>query len=321
LQNQFALREFGFEEKEALAKYRAWLWGEMKDKYNVVVHEMRDLVRAHHNGAEVDVKVPKDALHGAMIVNALLWLANNLPPQKVSPIHTSDPSPLYEPILPDGTISTRADIDPKHIVWVTGRTQSKIGVIVGWNEVFVPGVGVLNLKDLEMMRWVNRDLASSPIMQERLNNELDQLFGVEAATTPPEYDAAPEYNTYDRDSYGGEIWEQSADEELEQKTAIAQAERDNMTQIEQLAEELGDIDTALEVANLPDIENWHVKHAPLPSYADEKIIRPVYKYKGEKSPLMIKTIWDQVNGNRFRPANREETQEFIRAFRQIERGG
>ena len=124
-------------------------------------------------GKEVEILVPKDAPHGDVIVRALLWMVENSEEVKLPAIRGSAPGPCHEPILPDGMLTTRAEIDPKHIVWITGRTQSRIGVICAYGQAFVPEYGVLPLKNF---RWANRKLARSPGMQQLLNDALDEAF-------------------------------------------------------------------------------------------------------------------------------------------------
>jgi hypothetical protein len=146
LQNQFALSEYELSEEKAVQQFRVWLWCELKDKFNVVSTEMRQLASAHKQGRAVEVLVPKDALHGAVIVRAILWMADNLPDVATPKVRGSDPGPCYEPIVDEGMISTRAEIDPKYIVWIIGKTQSRIGVICGRNEAFVPEPSYQNME-------------------------------------------------------------------------------------------------------------------------------------------------------------------------------
>ena len=313
LQNQFALSEFALLEEEAVQQFRAWLWRELQDRFNVVSTALRQLASAHRQGQEVEIVVSKAALHGAVIVRAILWAAENMPPVELPAIHGSAPGPCYEPIVPDGMVTTRAEIDPKHIVWITGKTQSRIGVICGWGEAFVPEYGVVPLKNF---RWVNRRLATSPGLQELLNDELDKAFEAEAEATPLAYDPAPPYGPDER--FDGEewFWQQSTEETVAIEGALAAAERDALTLVEQLAEEIGDVETALEVAQMPEIEDWYFKRPPLPSYSQPEMMRPVYKHKGENAPLMVKSVEDQVEDRRFRYATKTETDEYIRTFRQ-----
>ena len=212
-------------------------------------------------------------------------------------------------------ISTRAEIDPKYIVWITGKTQSRIGVICGRNEAFVPEYGVVPLKNF---RWVNRKLATSPGLQRLLNDELDKAFEAEAEKTPLEYDPAPAYTPEDRFDGDEWFWEQTAEERVEAEVALASAERDVMTLVEQLAGEVEDMEAALAVAQTPEVDDWFTKRPPVAGYVQSGTMKPVYLYKGEQSPLKVKSVEDQLEGRRWRYATREEAQEYIRIFRQSE---
>lgn len=312
LQNQFALSEYERSEAEAVQQFRVWLWQELKDRFNVVSTEMRLLAQAHQQGQTVEVLVPKDAPHGAVIVRALLWLADQLPTSEHVPIHGSEPGPCYEPIVPDGTISTRAEIDPKYIVWITGRTQSRIGVIVGGGEAFVPEYGFIPLKHF---RWVKRQLAASARVQQVLNDELDKAFELEAKGAPVEYDPAPSYSPKDRfDDEGGE-WKEIDGEVVDREVALAVAEGDAMTLVEQLAEELGDAEAALAIAQTPEIEEWYYKRPPLAGYVQPEMMRPVYLHEGAQSPLRVKSVQEQIEGEKWRYATKAEMIEYIKAFR------
>jgi hypothetical protein len=312
LQNQFALSEFALPEQEAVQQFRAWLWQQLQDRFNVVSRAMRELAIAHRQGQEVEVVVPKEALHGAVIVRAILWAAENLEPVELPAIRGSAPGSCYEPIVPDGMVTTRVEIDPRHIVWVTGRTQSRIGVICGWGEAFVPEYGVIPLKNF---RWVNRRLATSPGLQALLNDELDRAFEAEADATPLEYDPAPPYGPDERFDESEWFWQQSPEETTAIEGALAAAERDTLTLVEQLMEETGDVETAITVAQMPEVEDWYLKRPPLPGNTQPEMMRPVYKYTGENSPLMIRSVEDQVEDRRFRYATKTETEEYIRTFR------
>lgn len=312
LQNQFALSEHELSEAEAVQQFKVWLWQELKDTFNVVSTEMRQLALAHKRGRAVEVLVPKDAPHGAIIVRALLWLADQLPEGERLPIRGSAPGPCYEPILPDGTISTRAEIDPKYIVWITGRTQSRIGVIVGYNEAFVPEYGIVPLKNF---RWVNRKFAALPGVQNVLNDELDKAFEIEVEGVPVEYDPAPRYTPEERFDEEAAEWQQTDADAVDNEVALAMAEGDVMTLVEQLTEELGDAEAALAIAQTPEIEDWYYKRPPMTGYVQPEIMRPVYLYKGEQSPLKVKSVQEQIDGKKWRYATKVETMEYIKTFR------
>jgi len=312
LQNQFALSEHALSEAEAIQQFRVWLWQELKDTFNVVSTEMRQLALAHKQERAVEVLVPKDAPHGAVIVRALLWLADQLPTGERLPIRGSEPGPCYEPIVPDGTISTRAEIDPKYIVWITGRTQSRIGVIVGYNEAFVPEYGIVPLKNF---RWVNRKFAASPDVQNVLNDELDKAFEAEAKGVPVEYDPAPSYTPEERFDDEAADWQQTDEDTINSDVALAVAESDAMTLVEQLTEDLGDADAALAIAQMPEIEDWYYKRPPMAGYVQPEMMRPVYLHKGDQSPLKVKSAQEQIEGKKWRYATKVETGEYILIFK------
>ncbi len=276
----------------------------------MVSTEMRRLARAHQKEEEVEILVPKDAMHGALIVRALLWMAENAdlsdPPRGTG----SDPGPTYEPILPDGAITVRAEIEPKYIVWVQGNTQSRMGVIVTYGQAFVPEYGIVPLK---RFRWVDRRLAESAQVQKVLNDALDQEFEVEEASEPVEYDPAPPYLSADRYTEGG--WVDEEREECGSATAFAQAEQDATSLIEQLTQELGDPEAAVTIAQTPDIDDWYVRPPSLPSPTPAETVRPAYLYTGDDAPLRVRSAEDQVAGQGFRFAGQAETQEYSRTHR------
>ena len=313
LQNQFALSEVGLSEEEAVKLFRVWLWKEMQDNFNVVWREMSELANAHEEGKEVEILVPKDAPHGDVIVRALLWMVENSEEVKLPEIRGSEPGPCHEPILPDGMLATRAEIDPKHIVWITGRTQSRIGVICAYGQAFVPEYGVLPLKNF---RWVNRKLARSPGMQRLLNDALDDAFEAEADATPVEYEAEPGWTPEEHfDNQADWFWEQTEEEHMVGDAALAEAERDTLTLAEQLSEEIGDWDAVMTVAQTPDVEEWYRKRPPLPGNVLAETMRPAYKHRGDDSPLMVRSVEDQLEGKGWRYATKEEAAAYAQTFR------
>jgi hypothetical protein len=310
LQNQFALWEYELPEEEALKQFRVWLWHELQDKYNVVSTEMRQLARAHQREAEVEILVPKNAPHGALIVRALLWLADNADLSEPMQTRWTEPGPTYEPILPDGAIICRAKIDPKYIVWIHGNRQSRIGVVVAYGQAFVPEYGIVPLK---RFRWVNRKLAQSPKLQELLNDALDQAFVAEEGNEPVEYEPFPAYATEERfDSWA---IDESLEEVADNEEWVAMAEADVRTPVEQLAEEVGDTATAHAILQVLSIGTD--EQVVYPFGVESEMIRPVYKHKGENEPLKVKSAEDQVNQRRWRYATRDETQYYLKTFRNL----
>ena len=313
LQNQFALAEYGLSADEAVQRYRRWLWRELQDPLNVVARELRLLAEADRAGLDVEILVPKDAPHGDVLIRALQWLNAEVTEGRNAPeLRGSAPGPCHEPIFPDGVLAARAEIDPKHIVWVTGRTQSRIGVICAYGQAFVPGYGVIALRNF---RWVDRRLAHSAALQQYLNDALDEAFEVEARATPVEYSAEPNWLPEDRfDHQAGWFWEQTDSEAQEAQAAIAEAERDTLTLAEQLAEETEDWETALAVAQMPEIEGWYRTRPPLPSHIMAETIRPAYRYCAADAPLMVQSVEDQIDGHAWHYASQAEAEAFRRTF-------
>ena len=231
---------------------------------------------------------------------------------KLPAIRGSESAPCHEPILPDGILATHAEIDPIHIVWITDRTQSRIGVICAYGQAFVPEYGVLPLKNF---RWVNRRLARSPALQRLLYDALDDAFETEADATPVEYDAEPGWTPDERfDNQADWFWEQTEEERMASDAALAEAEQDTLTLAEQLAEEIGDWDAALTVAQAPDVEGWYHRRPPLPGSVLAETMRPAYKHRGGDSPLMVRSVEDQFEGKGWRYATKEEAAAYAQTF-------
>ena len=308
LQNQFALWEYELSEEEALKRFRVWLWAELQDTFNVVSTEMRRLARAHIREEEVEILVPKDAPHGALIVRALLWLADTADLSEPPYTAGTGPGPTFEPILPDGVITSKAEIASKYIVWIHGNTQSRIGVIVEYGKAFVPEYGIVPLK---RFRWVNRKLAQSPELQRLLNDAFDQVFIAEEGNEPVEYEPAPAYATEERfDSWA---IDEPLDEGIENEELFEIAEKDARTPLEQLTEEVGDSATAHAILQVLAI--GEDEQTIYPYFVETDLIRPVYKRKGENEPLKVKSAEDQVKKRGWKYAKREETLYYLKTFR------
>jgi hypothetical protein len=180
-------------------------------------------------------------------------------------------------------------------------------------RTFVPEYGVIPFRNF---RWVNRKLAISPDLQWLLNDELDKAFEAEADASQFEYDPAPPYSADERFDDEEWFWQQTTEGIVETETALIAAERDVMTLVEQLAEEVDDVETALAVAQTPEIEDWYAKRPPIPGYVVSAMMKPVFMHKGEKSPLRVKSVEDQLERRRWRYATRAEVQQYISIFRQ-----
>ncbi len=91
--------------------------------------------------------------------------------------------------------------------------------------------------------------------------------------------------------------------------------------MEQLAAELDDMETALEIAQLPDMEGWYDKQPPPPLFGDPSVMRPVYQYRGEEQPLLVKSVADQMADKPFRFATQAEAVHYVTAFRHAGQSG
>ena len=178
----------------------------------------------------------------------------------------------------------------------------------------MPEYGVLPLKNF---RWVNRKLARSPGMQRLLNDALDEAFEAEADATPVEFDPEPGWAPEERfDNQADWFWEQTEKERMAGDAALAEAERETLTLAEELSEEIGDWDAVMAVAQTPDVEEWCRRNPPLPGNFLAANMRPAYKHRGDDSPLMVRSVKDQIAGKGWRYATKEEAAAYAQAFRE-----
>ncbi|MEM7133211.1 MAG: hypothetical protein AAF702_43325 [Chloroflexota bacterium] len=316
LQNQFALAEIDppVSESAAIRAYRGWLWEEMQDEQNVVWREMCELVSACEQGQPVEIMTPKGTKHGEVIVSALGWMQNQTREVEIPRIISTEPSPCYEPILPDGTITLPSPIDPKHLVWIHGNHQSRIGVISEWEVAFVPEYGEVPLKPGQF-HWMNRRLAESPQFQATLSDALDAVFEEEADQSPPEYEPAPPYlyrNRQDPD----EDFEEIQDMEKHQQGFLLQAGFDTLssTLVDDLLQETDDVAVAA-IVQIEDTPHYHRRPPNMLSVLSREHVRPAYLHRGKDSPLRIKTALAQIEGMDWRDVTKEEVEEYIATFR------
>lgn len=97
--------------------------------------------------------------------------------------------------------------------------------------------------------------------------------------------------------------------------ALAEADRDTLTLAEQLAEEVGDWEAAMSVAQAPETEDWYRRRPPLPGHVLAENVRPAYKHRGGDSPLMVRTVEDLLAGKGWRYATKEEAAAYAATFR------
>lgn len=312
LQNQFALAEYDLDEAATLLLFRSWLWQEMHNSHGVVWREMSELVNAAERGEEVEVKVAKRAGHGAIIVRALMWMLDNTKELALPQAIGSRGGIAIDDEISDGVLSTQAPIDPKHIIWMTGNTQSRIGVISEWEKVFIPDYGIIRLQNF---RWVNRSLAVNPQFQDLLATHLDAAFAEEAGSTPVEYNSSPASDPEERLDNGQWFWQQADEEAWASETLAALPTTASQSLIEMLAQETESVVTVVDVATWENPERESYFRCP-PNNAKEygDNVRPAYLHKGPESPLKVRPPDQQREDDRWRYAERADVDAYRQTF-------
>ena len=311
LQNQFALAEYELPPPEATSRFRRWLWQEMQDEYNVVWRELSQLATARERGQDVEVRVPKGASHGEVIVRAVEWMVEHTR-ARVLPDRCGHPSSSGGWDVTDGVLSTPAELDADQVVWVTGQTQSRLGVVQDGSRVVVPEYGDVPLKNVHR---ADPRLASHPHLQERLNQALDEAFAQEAATTSVDYgpDTAASADRFDMS--GDWFWAPQDDETLWHYAAASRVLDEPSAETEEVLSEAGP-DGRETVSTIAFDTTWRepqrIPRLPVAMY---KAIRPVYRHCGDNSPLMICSPTDQLAGRAFRYANKEDAASYRQTFR------
>ena len=96
--------------------------------------------------------------------------------------------------------------------------------------------------------------------------------------------------------------------------ALVEAGRDALTLAKQLYEETEEWEAAKAVAQAPEVENWYYKRPPLSGIILAENVQPAYRHQGEDSPLLLRSVEDQMDDLGWRYANREETEAFLQTF-------
>ena len=68
------------------------------------------------------------------------------------------------------------------------------------------------------------------------------------------------------------------------------------------------------VAQTPEVEEWYRKRPPLPGNVLAETMRPAYKHRGDDSPLMVRSVEDQLAGKGWRYATKEEAAAYAQVF-------
>lgn len=312
LQNQFALAELGLNAATSLTLFRSWLWAEMQDERGVVWREMAKLVNAAEAGEEVEIRVPTGAEHGDVIVRALLWLAQQTTARPIPKANGSVEGVCVIEEIEDGVLDTQAKIEAKHLVWVTGKMQSRIGIIWGWGQVYVPEFGVMPLRDF---RWVDRKLAQCPQLQAKLGAYLDAEFEKEADATPVEYEPTSTTNARERLDESDWFWHQDEADawQSEASSAIGGEVRDAL--IETLAYDTESVEAVVDLAQWEEpVREAHYKRPPNNAKEFGEKVRPVYLHKGTQTSLKVRTPKAQRDDDRWYFANKDEAAVYRQTF-------
>ncbi|MEM7124996.1 MAG: hypothetical protein AAF702_01635 [Chloroflexota bacterium] len=325
LQNQFALCEWQRSVDEAADMFRYWLWAELQDDLNIVYREMERLALAEMYGQYVEILVPENAVHGDVIVAAVLWM---LEAKLEVEVARAIPDNDNESMASTWDLGDRWDWDeesePDHrLIWLVGRTQSRIGAIVDENKAFVPEYGYLRISDFLWVQWISREDAVP--LQSMIKYEMDRLPD-DILDFPLEYESSSEdkstFERFEEKKKHEQSFEEIQYSEINQRLVapgtIALAN-------DLLAEgETADISAIITVSNLPDVEipgrrKKSTYTAPLLPM-DDTNIKPVYYRVGKDPALRVISAENQANRtNRYHYADCGEYAEFVKMNRSFER--
>ena len=301
LQNQFALAEWAIEPDEAIRLFRRWLWQEMQHGRGVVWRELSELATAHEERQEVEILVPRGAKHGEVIQRAVEWMVEHTRQRTMPERHDVEPgSTAWD--IEDGTLTTNAEIDAADMVWVTGKTQSRIGVLRDGTDVLVPDYGHIPLEQARHTERVDPARAEQPALQRIMADALDLAFEQEADASPVAYEPAPGYGQENRFDSPEQCIGEGNDTES------------RVNALSQETEHWAAVDAVIEA--VPDEEPRYEKRPPDNLIAAGEMVRPAYLHCGEQSLLMVRDAEDQRAGKRFRHATQEEARNYQQTHRQ-----
>jgi hypothetical protein len=127
--------------------YKRWLWQQMQNHHCSTYKHLAHLARAHQAGHQVIIQVHQNAHHGEIILAALHYLTDHLPPlAKACPRH-SPSSSHFQPWLEAGEDDEL--IDERRFVWITGQDVTHLGYLwdtEGLLTALVSGFGLVKLE-------------------------------------------------------------------------------------------------------------------------------------------------------------------------------
>jgi hypothetical protein len=126
--------------------YKRWLWQQMQKPHCATYKHLAHLVRAHQAGKRIIIQVHQNARHGEIILAALHYLTDHLPPlPKARPKASHGGSAHFQPW------SEQDDdlIDERRFVWISSQDIAHLGYIwdtEGLLTALVPGFGLVKLE-------------------------------------------------------------------------------------------------------------------------------------------------------------------------------
>lgn len=131
------------------SRYKRWLWEQMQNPHCSTYKHLAHLARAHQAGQRIVIQVHQNARHGEIILAALRYLADHLPPL-----------PKARPARARGHIGSahfqtwsEKDndelIDERRFVWISSQNVTHLGYIwdtEGLLTALVPGFGLVKLE-------------------------------------------------------------------------------------------------------------------------------------------------------------------------------
>jgi hypothetical protein len=165
------------EAPDAEHTYRQWLWSQLQQPHTRTYKDLVQLARAHQQGATVLVRVHQHAQHGEVILAALRYLADRLPPVQRPQRRRGVDSAHFQPGL-----EAYEPIDAGRLVWIMGKQVTHLGYlwdIEGVYTALVPGHGLVKLGRLgewQRVRYRRTLSRTVRIAHVELTAHIEQVF-------------------------------------------------------------------------------------------------------------------------------------------------
>lgn len=163
--------------------YKRWLWEQMQNPHCSTYKHLAHLARAHQGGKHIVIQVHQNARHGEVVLAAISYLADHLPPlPKARPQRHTHSSSHFHPWF---EAKDEEDlIDERRFVWVVGEQVTHLGYIwdtEGVLTALVPGYGLVKLGrpgPFWLLRSQGRRISRRVhVAAITLDNRLEGIFG------------------------------------------------------------------------------------------------------------------------------------------------